>query len=195
MNRTLFLTLRSPFARKAQLMLIEKALPFEMAVVDLSARSAAFVAISPLGKVPVLQDEDGTVVFDSTVIAEYLEDCYPETPMFGVGTRQRLLHRQLDELGDTAAEQAVTLFFSKDKAALDKAQQQLHKSFREISARIARGEVPKDFGVGQAAVICTLGYLEFRLGRTTIEAYPAIEQWLAPFADRKSVLAAPGPQG
>src|SRR4051794_2419989 len=105
MTRTLFVTARSPFARKVHILLLEKGLPCELSIVDLGARSAEFVAVSPLGKVPVLRDEDGTVVFDSTVIAEYLEDRYPSPALFGSGVQQRLLHREIESVADTIADQ------------------------------------------------------------------------------------------
>ena len=194
MPRTLFLSVRSPFARKVHLLLLEKNLPFEKHIVDLSARTERFVAISPLGKVPVLQDDDGTVIFDSTVIAEYLEDRYPEPPMFGRGVQQRLMHRQVDELGDTIAEQAVALFFDKDvPRVVDKARRLLDKAYVELEQRIARDQVPDEFGVGHASVLSALGYLQLRLGRESIDAHPSIERWLQPYADRKSVRTAPAP--
>jgi glutathione S-transferase len=194
MPRTLFLSARSPFARKVHLLLLEKSLPFEKHVVDLTARTERFVAISPLGKVPVLQDEDGTVIFDSTVIAEYLEDRYPEPPMFGRGVQQRLLHRQIEELGDTVSEQAIALFFDKDvPRVLDKARRLLDKAYAELEQRIARGQVPEEFGVGHASVMSALGYQQLRLGRESIEAHPSVERWLQPFMARRSVLAAPAP--
>lgn len=195
MPRTLFLSARSPFARKVHLVLLEKGLSFEKHVVDLTARTERFVAISPLGKVPVLQDEDGSVVFDSTVIAEYLEDRYPDPPMFGRGVTERLLHRQVEELGDTIAEQAIALFFDKDvPRVVDKASRLLEKAYVELEQRIARGQVPADFGVGHASVMSGIGYLQLRLGRATLDAHPAVERWLAPFASRPSVLAAPAPK-
>lgn len=197
MTRKLFIAARSPFARKARIVLLEKGLPFELAVIDLTARTPEFVSISPLGKVPVLRDEDGTVVFDSTVITEYLEDRYPDRPMFGIGMRERLLHRVFDELADTAAESAIALFMGRnggDAAALAKASMQLQLALGEASARIERGAVPVDFGVGHAAMISALGYIEFRLGAPALAPYPAIARWLAPQLGRRSVLDAPGPQ-
>jgi glutathione S-transferase len=195
MPRTLFLSQRSPFARKVRIALIEKGLAVELVVEDLMARSPRFVAVSPLGKVPVLQDEDGTLVFDSTVILEYLEDRYPEPALYGRGVRQRLLHRQLEELGDTIAEQAIALFFSKDiPRVVDKARQQLDRAFRELALRIARDEVPEDFGAAHASVSSALGYLELRLGRASIEAHPEVERWLSTFAARRSLLEAPAPK-
>jgi len=197
MTRKLFISARSPFARKVRILVLEKALPCEIAVIDLAARTPEFVATSPLGKVPVLRDEDGTVVFDSSVIAEYLEDRYPEPRLLGSGVHERLLHRAFNDLGDVSAEASITLFMDKDSghaAGLAKAKRQLDLSLRELCMRIERGDVPKEFGLGHAAVISAVHYIELRLGEATMQPYPAIKQWIARFLDRKSVVGAPAPQ-
>jgi len=193
MTRKLFISARSPFARKVRILVLEKALPCEIAVIDLAARTPEFVAISPLGKVPVLRDEDGTVVFDSSVIAEYLEDRYPEPKSLGSGVHERLLHRAFN----VSAEASITLFMDKDSgnaAGLAKAKRQLDLSLRELCMRIERGDVPKDFGLGHAAVISAVHYIELRLGEAVMQPYPAIKQWIARFLDRKSLIGAPAPQ-
>jgi glutathione S-transferase len=68
---------------KSMIPLIEKGLAFESHYVDLhkfEQHSAWFVAINPEGQVPVL-DHDGTVITHTTVINEYLEDVFPDTPL------------------------------------------------------------------------------------------------------------------
>jgi glutathione S-transferase len=196
MARTLYLTLRSPFARKVRILLLEKGLPFELQMIELAARTPEFYALSPLGKVPVFVDEDGTVVFDSTVIAEYLEDKYPTPPVFGVGVQQRLLHRTLDELGDTITDHAVALFYGKDApnaAATEKSNLTIDRALHALDELIARGQLPQSFGLGQAAVLCALDYAHLRLGAARTAAHPALHEWLATFAQRPSVQAAPPP--
>src|SRR5690242_20543878 len=113
MTRLLYMTKRSPYARKIRIAMLEKNLSFELREVDLSKRSAEFMTVSPLAKVPVLVDDDGTRIFDSTVIAEYLEDRYPETRLYGASWRERLINREGEELGDTIADQSVGVFWSK----------------------------------------------------------------------------------
>lgn len=194
MPRKLFLTPRSPFARKVRILLLEKQLPFEAVIEDLSARSPEFQALSPLGKVPLLVDDDATLVFDSTVIAEYLEDRYPDPPLLGSGGAERLCHRAFDELADTVAEQTVTLFFEKDAASVrNKAERLLERALSELSRRVHDGAVPKSFGLAHAAVISALDYLELRLGRERLEARPELRRFVAPHLTRPSVQGAPAP--
>ena len=92
----------SLFSRKVEIALREKALPFERIMVPFNQTTGydpkhpEVVAINPKQQVPVLND-DGIVLYDSTVILEYLEDAYPEPPLFPLcpGARARC---RLDEL-------------------------------------------------------------------------------------------------
>jgi glutathione S-transferase len=72
-----------PFGQKVRIILAEKGLSYELVEVDFTQgeqRKPDFLRLNPFGRVPVLIDEDITV-YDSTVIAEYLEDEYPEPPL------------------------------------------------------------------------------------------------------------------
>ena len=69
----------SPYTRKARVVLAEKRIDYEF-VVDLPFEDATRVpAFNPLGKVPVLVLDDDTTIFDSRVIAEYLDNASPVT--------------------------------------------------------------------------------------------------------------------
>ena len=72
-----------PFGQKIRIILAEKGLSYELIQIDLTQgeqRKPDFLRLNPFGRVPVLIDEDITV-YDSTIIAEYLEDEYPEPPL------------------------------------------------------------------------------------------------------------------
>lgn len=191
----LFTTARSPFGRKVRIVLAEKALAFEEVTVDLQNPSTDFTAVSPLGKVPVLLDGD-TAIFDSTVIVEYLEDAFPNPPMFGVGVRQRLAHRTLDELGDHVAEQAVLAFYAKPRgepAAVDHAMARIGKALAELERRASGAGWSLPFGVGDAAVISGCGYLTLRHGEAVLDPHPSLRAWLLAQADRPSVKSSVPP--
>jgi glutathione S-transferase len=188
MPRTLYLTQRSPFARKVRLLMLEKQLPFHVVEVDLGARTPEFLALSPLGKVPVLVDDDGTVVFDSTVIAEYVEDRYPEPEKRGATPADRLNQRIFDELADTLADQAITLFMKRgDDASLERAAQTFERALDELEARVQRGAVPIGFGLGAMAVVSALAYVALRLGPERTSRARALHTWAAQFAEREHV--------
>jgi glutathione S-transferase len=74
-----------PYVQRAAIVLLEKNVAFERITIDLANKPEWFRKISPLGKVPVLQ-QGGDVLFESTVIVEYLEEVYepalhPADPM------------------------------------------------------------------------------------------------------------------
>jgi glutathione S-transferase len=72
-----------PFGQKVRIVLAEKSLSYELATVDITKsehRRPELLRLNPYGRVPVLVDED-TVVYDSTIINEYLDDEYPDPPV------------------------------------------------------------------------------------------------------------------
>src|SRR5262245_1731671 len=77
----------SPFSTKVRIALAEKGLEYEMLQIPWTRQTLwgpkppEFLAVSPHGKVPVLIDGEATV-YDATVIAEYLEDRYPDPSLF-----------------------------------------------------------------------------------------------------------------
>ncbi len=89
---------------KSLIPLKEKDLPFESRYVDLhkfEQHEPWFVAINPEGQVPVL-DHDGTIITHTTVINEYLEDAFPNTPALrpadpGGRARMRFWNKFVDE--------------------------------------------------------------------------------------------------
>ena len=73
-----------PYVQRAAIVLMEKGITFERRDVDLKNKPAWFIALSPLGKTPVLQVGD-EAIFESAVICEY-RDCTPRLPWNGHGT-------------------------------------------------------------------------------------------------------------
>ena len=69
-----------PFAQRTRMVLLEKGIDFSLTEIDLDAKPAWFLAISPYAKVPVIRHGDA-VVWESAVINEYLEEVFPEPPL------------------------------------------------------------------------------------------------------------------
>ena len=91
-----------PFGQKVRIVLAEKELSYEFANVDLrkgEQRRPEFLRLNPFGKVPVLEDE-GVVIYDSTVINEYLEDEYPHPSLLPGESGLRARVRSLEDLAD-----------------------------------------------------------------------------------------------
>lgn len=95
---------QSPNCQKVKLVLTEKDLSYESVFVDLmnnAQRSADFLRLNPYGKVPVLIDEE-EVIYDSTIINEYLDDEYPHPPLMPTGSGERAQARMFEDLADDA---------------------------------------------------------------------------------------------
>lgn len=79
--RTLYHHPIHALSRTARVMLAEKALPFEPVVERPWERRTDFLKLNPAAEVPVLVEEDGTVVAGGHAVIEYLEEAYPDTPL------------------------------------------------------------------------------------------------------------------
>jgi glutathione S-transferase len=89
-----------PFCQKVRVVLEEKDLEYETVLVDLrkqDQKTPEFLQLNPYGKVPVLVDDD-TVVYDSTVINEYLEDEYPIPALLRASSYHEALHLLGDDV-------------------------------------------------------------------------------------------------
>jgi len=95
----------SLFARKVEIALHEKSIPFERIMVPFTQergyqpKHPDVLANNPKGQVPVLIDGDLTL-YDSTVILEYLEDAHPSPPLYPIGAAPRARCRQLEMFAD-----------------------------------------------------------------------------------------------
>jgi glutathione S-transferase len=71
----------SPWSRLVRVMLAEKGLSFEAVVEKPWERRTEFLGLSPAGEVPVLVEDDGSVIADGWALVEYLEEAYPDVPL------------------------------------------------------------------------------------------------------------------
>ena len=90
-------------SRKVRIALIEKGLEFERINIDLSKKeqkNPEYLKIHPFGQVPALDDE-GFIIYDSTIINEYLEDEYPYPPLLPKDSEGRAQARLMEDFRDT----------------------------------------------------------------------------------------------
>src|SRR4030095_4155733 len=109
---TLFDDVFSPYARKVRVALYEKDAPFErVRALHGDCNRTDSLHVNPRAEVPALVDGDFQL-FDSTVICEYIEDRYPDPPLYPKGAERRARCRLIEDLADTqldAALYAITL--------------------------------------------------------------------------------------
>ena len=90
-------------SRKVRIALIEKALEFERVNVDLTKREQKnpdYLKLHPFGQIPTLDDE-GFIIYDSTIINEYLEDEYPYPSLMPDGSEGRARARLMEDFRDS----------------------------------------------------------------------------------------------
>ncbi|HSA89048.1 MAG TPA: glutathione S-transferase [Burkholderiales bacterium] len=85
----------SNYFNKVRIALLEKGVPFEEDPTCTPSQADAFVARSPMGKVPFLELDDGRRLVESEVIAEYLEDAYAQKPLLPKDPFERAKVREL----------------------------------------------------------------------------------------------------
>jgi glutathione S-transferase len=104
----------SPFSAKVRIALAEKGLEADIQEVPWSRENlwgpkpAAFLAVSPKGEVPVLEDA-GLAIVDSTVINEYLDEAYPDVPLMPSAAPDRAACRMWEDMADHFMASHVTI--------------------------------------------------------------------------------------
>ncbi len=97
-----------PFSRKVRIALLEKGLEFELKVEKIWERRTEFLTLNPAGDVPVLVEPDGTILTDSQVIVEYLDEVYNTTDLIGRDPLVRAETRRLVAWFDKKFNEEVT---------------------------------------------------------------------------------------
>jgi glutathione S-transferase len=100
---TLYDAERCPYAARVRITLAEKDIPYEVVAIDLDDRPAWLYEKNPKGRVPVLEEDGGLILPESTVIIEYLDERYPEPALRPADPAERALARlrieRFDDLG------------------------------------------------------------------------------------------------
>ena len=124
-----------PYVQRAVIALTEKGTAFERIDIDLAHKPDWFLAISPLGKTPVLQVDD-VAIFESAVILEYLEETQP-SPLHPADPLRRAEHRAWIEFGSAVLNDIAGFYAAPDEAAFKAKTSQLEARFARLEARVA----------------------------------------------------------
>jgi glutathione S-transferase len=171
-NIRLIGSLTSPYVRKVRIVMAEKRIEYDLDLEDVWAPGTSIQAANPLGKVPCLIMEDGGAVFDSRVIAEYLDTVTPVAKLLPSTGRERAEIRTWEALGDGMLDAAILVRLEQtQRPAEHQSQKWIDRQMGKVHAGLAAmsrglGEKPWCNGHGYTladiAVGCTLGYLDFR---------------------------------
>lgn len=159
----------SPFVRKVRVSLLEKGLelPLEALRPTPLTEHPELRALNPISKVPCLVLADGTPLYDSRVILEYLDDLVPEAPLFLTGDA-RWADLCLQALADGILEAGVAVFYEfsfrpKEYHWQPWLDAQCAKSYAGLKQlEQVAGDWDEELSVGKLAVVCVLDWLHFR---------------------------------
>lgn len=191
-----------PFVQRAAIVLLEKGIPFDRIDVDLSAKPAWFLKMSPTSKVPLLKihGDDGThqALFESMVICEYLEETQSGTPLHPSDPLVRAQHRAWIEFGSATLADAWGYLNAKDSGAAS----MKAVAFRDKLDRIEDAlRVGPYFGGSQFRMVDAVFAPIFRYfeglpedkNAALFESAPKVNAWRQSLAARPSVIAAAPP--
>jgi glutathione S-transferase len=180
----------SPFVRKVLVVAHENGLAGRIETVLTDTLDERLRAINPLAKIPALALEDGTVLYDSRVICEYLDAMGPGAMLPAAG-EARWRVRLLEALGDGVADGVLRIVMENRRPEDDRHADVIVRQQRAVMAGLAEVErqlEPGRFTLGEAAVACAIGYLEMRLPQQHWRAaHPRLAAWYDAALQRPSL--------
>ena len=199
------LTLRSspasPFVRKvriaASLLGLEREIAVEAA--DTIDPGDTVRLQNPLGKIPALVLEDGSVLFDSRVILDYLDHRAGGGRIVPADAPARFAALRLQALADGIMDASILLVYEGRWRSAERheprwIEHQAGKVARALASLEARPpSIDATPDVGQIALACALGYRDFRFDGAWRVDHPKLAAWLERFAARVPAFAATRP--
>jgi glutathione S-transferase len=193
----------SPYVRKVMMLAHEAGLAdrIESVLTDSWSADSDLAQDNPLGKVPALLSEDG-VFIDSPIICEYLDSRHGGRRFFPAEGPARWRAQRLHALGDGILDAAVGHVIEELRRPknyvypgyLERQSEKIRRTLDVLEAEA--GTLGEAETIGDIAVACALGYLDFRLARLDWrEGRPALAAWYARIATRPSMAATEPPRG
>lgn len=186
----------SPYAMKIRMMLYEKGIDFEKQEIHSEDQRDELLRANPRGEVPALVDGEA-VISDSKVIAEYIEEKFPDPPLLPRDLAARARCRQLELVADTELDAAVVVFslfkFFRTELAeqmpaqLDRATRSIRSHFAALERDLAGKEYfLGEFSRADLAFAPHLGATSF-MGLVPDSDTPSLAAWLERMNARESV--------
>lgn len=166
-------SLTSPYVRKIRIVLAEKKIDYEFVLDSPWEAGNQAAGLNPLGKVPVLILDDASTLYDSRVIAEYLDAVAPNNRLIPASGRERISVKRWEALADGVLDAAVAAFLESRRPDGERSpswiERQRGKVLQALPAMSDElGEQPwchgNSLSLADIAVGCALAYVSFRLG-------------------------------
>jgi glutathione S-transferase len=188
---------RSPFVRKVIVVAHELGIADEIALERVNVTSketnAEVMRCNPLNKIPTLLLDDGSIMIDSPVIAEYLDESFGKGELFARGTARRWPIRRLHAFGDGIMGYNISRLGEKargEQASEEFAAAFLAKTNATLDTLEAETDSLAALSIGSIAVAVALAHLDFRFAEDGWrDRRPKLAAWHAGFAERPSMRA------
>ncbi|HEY6864484.1 MAG TPA: glutathione S-transferase C-terminal domain-containing protein [Burkholderiales bacterium] len=189
-------SLASPYTRKARVVLAEKKIDYEFEIDSPWDAATHVPERNPLGKVPVLVLDDGTTLFDSRVIVEFLDNASPLARLLPQGNRERIEVRRWEALADGVLDAAVLVRMERRRKPEQQSPEWLERQMGKVRAGLSAMNADLgdkawcaggSYSIADIAVGVCLGWLDFRfpdLGWR--DQHPNLARALARLSDRAS---------
>ncbi len=178
----------SPYARKVRIAadLLGLSERIEIVAADAADPADSLRRQNPLGKIPTLVLEDGSALYDSRVIIEYLDHLAGGGRLIPADPSARFTALRLQALGDGVNDAALLIryeTFSRPEAlrygeAIAHQQGKIDRALDALEAAPPAGSVD----IGHISIACALGYLDLRFAGEWREKHPRLVAWLEKFA-------------
>jgi len=159
----------SPYTRKVHIVLAEKKIECDLQMVDVAPVENPVNPHNPLGKIPTLILDDGTALYDSRVIVEYLDNVSPISRLIPDNNRDRSAVRRWEALADGVLDAGLLWRYEslRDKkeqsAALqDKQLSRMRRGMEQLAKEIGAFCHGERYSLADIAVGCCVGWLDFR---------------------------------
>jgi glutathione S-transferase len=197
----LYYSLTSPYSRKARVCLLEKGAVFEG--IDVRATGKSSVEHNPLGKIPTLVLDDGTALFDSTVITEAVDELFPSPKLIPSVGRERMLVRRWESIADGVCDVLIPVIVDRlrepsiqnttyNEKLVGKAQTSL--AFLESNVKGRTVLVGDAFSLADIAVLSTLDYVDLRCPELLAAGLPEIRRYRDVHQNRPSLASTVPPK-
>jgi len=161
----------SPYTRKVRVALADKKFEFELVELSPWTPDNPVLGYSPLGKVPVLVLDDGTHLYDSRVIVEYLDTVSPVSRLIPEPARQRIAVRRIEALADGICDAGIAIALEGRRPPEQRSDDWIARQRAKVEAGVdALADELADrtwfhgdaYTLADLAAGCALGYLAFR---------------------------------
>ena len=185
---TLYNAARCPYAARARIVLAEKGLEVETVEIDLSDRPAWLYEKNPAGRVPVIEEDGGDPLPESTVIMEFLEERYPEPALLPADPADRAAVRILIFRDKDLTDPYYALRREEDGAA-----KQFDAALAKLDVRLYDRDYlgGAEYSLADIALVPWVLRARDMLG-VELSGYPSLGAWLARLEERPAIAAEAG---